>query len=168
MAGIEASMTLGGVAYGDTYLLARGLRQARSDTIGVNDVLVPAPAGLRGTLPDRCLHVVSRGSEPHSRSSRCPKIRTKAPLLNSRKPAASDSLTGASVGVVALPCCYWAISPRTWTDGSQRDERLRGGTRSDPRRLSRHRRLFRRDAIDRRAADQGLCRILRRARPDTV
>ena len=48
-------MTFGGVADGGTYLLARGLRQARSDTIGVNDVLVPAPAGLRGTLPDRCL-----------------------------------------------------------------------------------------------------------------
>src|SRR5277367_7152273 len=35
MAGIEASMTLGGVADDGTYRLARGLRQARSDTIGV-------------------------------------------------------------------------------------------------------------------------------------
>jgi putative DNA primase/helicase len=34
--------------------------------------------------------------------------------------------------------------------GSQGDERLRGGPRSDPRRLSRHRRLLRRDAVDRR------------------
>jgi hypothetical protein len=23
-------------------------------------------------------------------------------------------------GVAALPCCYWAISPRTWTDGIPR------------------------------------------------
>jgi pimeloyl-ACP methyl ester carboxylesterase len=97
-------MTLGGVADGGTYLLARGLRQARSDTIGVNDVLVPAPAGLRGTLPDRRLHVVSRGSEPRSRSSRCPKIRTKPPLLNSRKPAALAELAAIR---------EWGVIPKT-------------------------------------------------------
>jgi hypothetical protein len=131
MAGIKASMTLGGIADGGTYFFCP---RTASGTVGHHrgdDVLVPAPAGLRGTLPDRCLHVVSSGSEPRSGSSRCPKIRTKPPLLNSQKPAASDSPAGASVGVVAFPCCYWAISARS------------GGTRSDPRRLSRHRRCAR-------------------------
>jgi pimeloyl-ACP methyl ester carboxylesterase len=42
------------------------------------------------------------------------------------------------------------------------------GIGGDPLRLSRHRRLLRRDAIDRRGTDQGLCRILPHDRPDTV
>jgi hypothetical protein len=50
MAGIEASMTLGGVADGGTYIFAWGLRHARSDTIGVNDVLV-----IRAVLAPRLL-----------------------------------------------------------------------------------------------------------------
>src|SRR6202042_1057004 len=47
----------------------------------------------------------SRGSERHSRSSRCPKIRTRPPLLNSRKPAVSDSPPGASTGAGLTKAC---------------------------------------------------------------
>jgi hypothetical protein len=52
-------MTLGGIADGGIHLLNP---RTASGAVGYHrgdDVLVPAPAGLRGTLPDRRLRVVS-------------------------------------------------------------------------------------------------------------
>src|ERR1700722_17129370 len=151
MAGIEASMTLGGVADGSTYPLARALRQARSETIGVNDVLVPAPAGLRRTLPDRCLHVSCPGALNNDRRI------ADAPRYARNCPYSIDGNRRHPVRPPALRSAWWHSLATTGLFhrgpgqmGSQGDERLRGGTRSDPLRLSRHRRLLRRDAIDRR------------------
>jgi hypothetical protein len=42
MAGIEASMTFGGIADGGTSFFARGVRHSRSDTIGVMTYFVGA------------------------------------------------------------------------------------------------------------------------------
>jgi hypothetical protein len=62
---------------------------------------------------------------------------------------------GRRGGTPLLLLNYFAANLDKW--GTQGDERLRGRTRRDPLRLSRHRRLLRRDAIGRRGPDQGLC-----------
>ena len=62
---------------------------------------------------------------------------------------------GRRCGAPLLLLNYFAANLRQV--GSQGDEQLRGGTRRDPVRLSRHRRLLRRDAIDRCGPNRGLC-----------
>ena len=119
MAGIEASTTLGGIVDGVTYYFAGGLRQARSDTIGVMTHSSRRQPGCGARFPIAVCMSCPGVLKPYSGEQQMPQdTHETAPTQSCGKPAASDLYAyrrfGRRGGTPSLPPGYFTANLDRW------------------------------------------------------